>query len=267
MMAIVLANVVFSTWQAVLLIVLCFGSLVIALYCLFFMVPLKSFVQRINSLGGGMQGMRAHVDGVRSEIEKQIAALESLVRRHAEATRAEMEVAVDSAAEAARKGEAAVQRLAGAVEGLQAESAGQISASREAAAELSALRGELGELRHDFELLQGELSGSIRRMVSQSYQTLEGTFTAALAAVSDEMLRGSGTLRNGRESRPSVGPGANGLFGDRGRQGLRQDAPSKIISAQPLFAQAERPEPVEGGHEEQADAEAGRTEEQESPAT
>ena len=266
MMAIVLAEVVFPTWQGVLLILLCFGSLVIALYCLLFMVPLKSFVQRINSLGGGMQGMRAHVDGVRSETDERIAAVEGLVHENVNALRAEMEGAVGSATEAARQVRMAVQRLDRAVQHLQGEAANYCSASREAAVDLDGLRRQLGELQHDFEVLQGELSGSIRRMVSESYGTLEGTFVGALEAVSSQMLRGSSPLKNGRESKLSAAHGPNGSSGDRGRQGMLSGPSSKIISAEPLFAEAERPGRAELD-DEGKDIETRQAERQESPAT
>ena len=74
-----LAVVALRNWQWVVLIVLCFGSLIIALYCLLFMVPLKSFVERINSLGGGMKGIRAYIEGVKSETERQIADVQELL--------------------------------------------------------------------------------------------------------------------------------------------------------------------------------------------
>ena len=51
-------------------------SLVIALYCLLFMVPVKRFWERIRTLGGGLKGIEAHVDGVRSKVSRRLEEVE-----------------------------------------------------------------------------------------------------------------------------------------------------------------------------------------------
>jgi hypothetical protein len=197
-----MAEVAFSTWQAVLLIVLCFGSLLLALYCLLFMVPLKSFVERVNSLGGGMRGIRAQVDGALSQTEARLEQIEAAVRE----LRAELE-----------KGAGGAVKLA---------------------ADLGAIQERLADLKDDVEVLEGQLSESVQRQVAASCRELEGVVLAALEAVRDEMLRGANRLRSPRETRPPVtGPPPTRLM-ERGPGELRPEASRKIIPAWPLLEEA-----------------------------
>jgi len=229
-MGLQLAVVVLPTWQWVLLIVLCFGSLIIGLYCLLFMVPLKSFVERINSLGGGMKGIRSHVEGVRSETEERIAAVQEHAEGELKESHAELRGAVDSAAQRAGQAQAGLQRLERAAQNLQAGLRDNASDARSLSAGLATMRKELEELRSDFEALQAELRGSVGQMVSESYQQLEGTVLSALEALKDGMLRAATVPHS-----PSAGHGPRPTFDRSSGKDSRRRQPDKIIRAEPLF--------------------------------
>ena len=202
-----LGVVAFSTWLGVLLIVLCFGSLLIALYCLLFTVPLNSFVQRVNSLGGGMRGIRAHVDDMLSQTDRRIAEMQRLMHEGME--------------EGLRESRAELEQHARSVAELRAD--------------LNALHEQLADLRNDSEVLEGELAGRVRTLVSESYRALAGTVLGAHEAVRDEMLRGAKKLRHPHDPRPPTG-----RWGERGQSDAHRQSERKIISALPLFGDTEK---------------------------
>ncbi len=256
-----LGEVVFSTWQGVLLILLCFGSLLIALYCLLFMVPLKSFVNRINLLGGGVRGIRAYVDGMRSENEERIAALEDLLHEQLSALRAEMEGGIESGAASSRQAEAHMQQLERTVQTLRAELGNSTAELRKLPASLDTLRRQLGEVRNDFEVLEAQLAGSVRKLVADSYQQIEGTVLSALGTVQDEMLRGSSELLASREPKPHGGPRSASRFGERGLKSPRLRGSRKIIPAAPLFPDVNNEAGKADSHAERPGAEVQETNE------
>ncbi len=238
---------VFGTLQGIVLILLCFASLIIALYCLLFMVPLKRFVAKINSLGGGMKGIRAHVAGLQSETQKKIGALRESVTEELDGTRQELQDAVGALAKEMLQAQAGVQRLDRATHNLQAGLRDDASDVRKLSATVNTLRKEAAELRNDFEALEVELHGSVRQLVSDSSQQLEGTVLSALEAVQDEMLRGTRKLRASRNS--ASGPGPGGPRPRLGRpvyKGSHGRPSGKIVAAEPLFSELEKGQDVAG---------------------
>jgi len=219
-MGAMIGAVVFSTWLGVLLIVLCFGSLLIALYCLLFMVPLNSFVQRVNSLGGGMRGIRAHVDEVLSQADQRIAEVQRLLNERLERSLQEVEV--------------------------ELKSHGRSVA--ELRTDLNALHQQLAELRNDFEVLEGELAGRARTLVAESYRGLEGTVLGALEAVRDEMLRGATRLRHPHAPQPPAG-----RWAEHGPGEARRPSERKIISALPLFGDMDKVTQQRGADADEAE--------------
>ena len=254
-----LAAMVFQTVQGILLIVLCFSALIIALYCLFFMVPLRQFVERINSLGGGMKGIQAHVDGVRCETEAKIKELEELTRQELSRARTELQGELQSLTESAHKVQASLQRLDQAAQSLQAELRENASDTRKLSGTLSALRAELEDLRGDFQALQGELDGTVRQLVAARCGELEGTVLRALEAVQDEMLRGTANLRVVRDSAPLARPTPARRFDSFGFKDSYRRTGGKIIAAGPLFAELDKPGQIteQEGHREVEPAPAG----------
>ena len=229
-----MAVTVLETWQAVVLILLCFGSLIIALYCLFFMVPLKSFVRRINSLGGGVRGIRAHVDGVRKDTEHRIGAVEHLLRDELTRMHSELQDSLEAVAQRAGEAQSGLQRLDRTVQRFQADLRQHPSDGRRLSEALAQMHKDLAELRNDLDVVETELRGSVGQFVSDSYKQLEGTVLSALEVLQDEMLRGASKLRRAGDSAPSRRPD--------GRDSMRRPS-GKIIPAEPLFADLDR------GHE------------------
>lgn len=261
-----LGAVVFSTWQGIFLILLCFGSLGIAIYCLLFMVPVKSFMQRINSLGGGMEGIRSHVDGVRMEVEERIEEveralgeqLEEVSRRSREDT-AQLRKKLRSASQTLRKLDSGVRELR---EELSRAQTHREDLQRSA----KSLGAGVRDLRHDFKALEEELDAQVRQTVAGSYQQIEGTVLSALKAVQKDMLRVSRGLRKGGPGStvPRKGRGKGGKKGaQKGKsKSDRQQEPGKIISAEPLFGESHYEKPEGGG---EAEAESPSPEEQGAP--
>ncbi|MBS3762804.1 MAG: hypothetical protein KGZ25_05810 [Planctomycetes bacterium] len=254
----VVGAVVFPMWQAILLIVLCFGSLIIALYCLFFMVPLKSFAKRINSLGGGMRGIRKHLEGINQEIDGRIEQMRDDFEERLRDQREEWDESLTLLSKTAKNAEAGLKKLDGTTQSLQAEIRESSSDARKVARNLDDLKKQLLELQNDFQVLEDELEGSVRQMVNDSFHRLESTILSALESVQDEMLRGSSHFRGtSMNSGKKHSHGSSGHYeSKKGRKTKPEE--NKIISAEPLFG-----EDVE---EESNEEEAEEPETQEAPA-
>jgi len=251
-----LAEVVFSTWQAMVLILLSVASLLIALYCLLFMVPLKSFVQRVNSLGGGMRGIRVYVDEVAGKTDARIAELQGLLQREVARLRTELTEGLRRVSDGLEQARARAGELERRLEGLRSELAMQGAGAERLRTDLEGLRSRLGELGTDLEVLGSELNGSVRALVEESYQGLEGTVLGALEAVQDQMLLGTARLRGVH------GPGSPpGRSTERPRSDTHGTRRSKIISAVPLFGEGQRERRQEG----QSAVEEGAEQKAESP--
>ena len=248
------ATLVLAGWQGIVLIVLCFASLIIALYCLFFMVPLRQFVERINSLGGGMKGIQAHVDGLRTATEKRIETIEAAMRQDLARTRSELEANLNAVAENLRKAQAGLQRLEQAAQGLQAEIRENASDARKLSSALQSARSEWEDLRNDFQALEVKLTGSLRQIALDSWRELEGAALSALESVQDEMLRGTSKCRASRlqGQPPKISP-ARTLEGGSYKDSRRRPA-DKIISAEPLFAGLDKAD-----HQPEPEREEGQT--------
>ncbi|KPK62493.1 MAG: hypothetical protein AMK73_05990, partial [Planctomycetes bacterium SM23_32] len=108
-------------WQTIVLIIVSFSSLIIALYCLFFMVPVKRFWERVRSLGGGMKGIESHVDGVRDEIRGRLSNLEMAAERQLAESREATQGALDKLARDNRETRRELERLRADMQSLQAE--------------------------------------------------------------------------------------------------------------------------------------------------
>ncbi|MDP6106987.1 MAG: hypothetical protein QGI33_00935 [Candidatus Brocadiia bacterium] len=248
-MSIHLAAVTFSTVQALLLIALCFGSLIIALYCVIFMVPVKRFMARIHSLGGGMKGLEAHLSGLKSETDSRIAALEESLA-----------------------GQTA--GVEGELHGLRQELEQLQVAVREDAATAAALGRRVDALvkamtgvESEFQTVSGELREKLRQEVADSYQGIESSVLSALEAVRDEMLRETRKLRAARDWGTHGRPSTQGRLGGALYRETGRRVPGKIISPGVLFAELDKGQANVDQPPEGEDAESGAPEGEPAPAS
>ena len=237
-------------WMAVVLIFVAFGSLIIALYCLFFMVPVKRFWERINSLGGGMKGIEAHLSGVRDEFARRLNELESSTGQQIEEGRQAAQATLDRLGRDCRGVQREMEVLRKELESLQAVAQSTRSLTR-----------ELQQLRGDFDGLDVELRESVRQLVADSFASVESTVLSALDAVQEEILYGTSGPSGGsrpRQPRRQAGPTSPDFARPGGTHGR-----DNIIAVRDLFAalnqgkgeKAEEPEEsadeTGGGEEDQ----------------
>ncbi len=194
-------------WQAAVLIVVSFGSLIVALYCLFFMVPVKRFWERIHSLGGGMKGIESHVDGVRDEVGGRLARLEEGMQHQISESREAAEGALDKFARDNRGLHRELEGLRKDLQSLQAELRDSSADIMKVARSTDSLTRRLEQLRSDFDTLDPELRSSMRQLVADSFSTVESTVLSALEAVQEEML--SGMSEPPGPVKPRAGPGTD----------------------------------------------------------
>ncbi|MHC4592108.1 MAG: hypothetical protein ACYS8L_05370 [Planctomycetota bacterium] len=242
-------------WQQVVLIIVGFGALIIALYCLFFMVPVKRFWERINSLGGGIEGVESHVAGVHDEIAGRLAGLEETIGEQITQSREAAQNRLERLAKDSRESQRELERLRKDVQALQAGLRQAGSDDMKVNRSLESLAKQLQQLRGDFDALDVELRESVRQLVSDSFNTVESTVLSALDAVQEEILYGasepSSRPPKGLEPRqkPDRRPPAG--FG-----GAERSPGDKIIPMEPLFAGLHRNEKAaEPEKEEESTAE------------
>lgn len=227
-----LAQVTLSVWHVAIMVVFAAGSLIVSLYCLFFMVPMKRFWERIHSLGGGIKGIEKHVSGVREEIHKRLKELEGESRRErheiAEQSRQEAEELKKANREARRK----VEKLQGELQSLQSELRQAVEENKRLSHLVEVVSNRLQQVRGDVEGLGVELRESVRQQVADSFTTVESTILSALEAIQEEMLYGTVETKDPREPFPARHQPRHRHSPDDGAAGERQN----IISMGPLFA-------------------------------
>lgn len=179
-----------AVFREIVLIIFSCLALIIALRCLFFMVPLKRFMLHIRSLGGGMQGIEAHVKEVLEEVRGELAQLEAAARQQTGETREAVQGSIDRVARDNRETQRELEKMRKDLQSLQAELRGTASDARKVAQSIEGLTKELQQLRGDFDGLDPELRASVRRLVADSFNTVESTVLSALEAVQEEMLYG-----------------------------------------------------------------------------
>ena len=232
-MDMVIAQVVFETWRFVLLVFLCCASLIVALYCLCFMVPIRRFWARIGSLGGGMDGMKSHLEGVENEAARKMVDMEERVRQMIEESRNGLEERITKLGVLLQQVSQGLGSLEGKVESLASTLRDDSSNILDLKKDLSSAGGDIGQLRSDLEALDVKLTQSVQLLVSGSFQQIEGTILSALGAIQNEMLTGV--------ARPDTVPDPRGGPRDRVRpDSRRRTHPRNIIPAEPLFSDLDR---------------------------
>ncbi len=230
-------------WQEVVLIILCCLSTLAAGYCLIYLFPLKGFWQRVNSLGGGLKGIEAHVRGVRDEIEARLTQIEESSRAESEEAKQAIEKSLERVARDGREARRELERIRKDLQSLQAELRETAADARRMSEGVGSVTRELEQLRSDSATLDAELRASVRQLVADSYNSVESTVLSALEAVQEEMLYGTAPTPTPPEpARPRAEPARPGSDFDPG------DTDSKIIAMEPLFAGLQKPEnPAEPG--------------------
>ena len=250
-----------APWQEMVLIILCCASLIISLWCIFNMVPVKRFSQLIRSLGGGVKGIEAHMDNVRDEIERTLAELENSTQQQVAQVREATEAAVEKVGRESREARRELDRVRNDLQALQAELRGAAGDSRKVSRGVGELTKQLQQLRSDFDVLDVELRESVRQQVANSFTSVESTVLSALEAIQEEIVHGTGAP-HGRSTplRPDKRhPSPAAPFT---RDATRR-TPENIITVKPLFGELrqdeqaaddgedkdEAPEPQESGTE------------------
>jgi hypothetical protein len=243
---------------AVALICISLLALLLSLYCFIFMAPLKRFLNSINSLGGGLKGMQAHMAEVEADVKARLTGLEETSQQKIgeahEAVQASVDKLENHVGEAGRERE----KLRKDMQSLQAELRETAGDSRKVAHAVEALTERLRQMRDDIDGLDTELRESVRQLVSSSYSTVESTVLSALEAVQEEILY-TVPADPGGAPKPSQPRKSN----SRPAPALNGGPKENIISFEPLFKELSEPEGEdeestdegEGGAEEDGDEE------------
>ncbi len=233
-----IANAALPVWQAIFLIFLSFGSLIIALYCLLFMVPLKKFVQRIESLGGGMEGIKSHLSGIEAYFEKELQRMESSRAERIDHLKTVTEERFEAVERKMQDMEKTLQRQENTGNALGESMESMQQELQETMSTCANMERRLREMRRDMSVQGEETEGKLQKQVRESFYELEATMLSTLEVLRDELLppKKDGTPHDSASSFSPVsrkkGPHA----------GEQEPTDSKIISAGPLFSRSEPPD-------------------------
>lgn len=227
-----------SPLQAAILTIFSCLSLIIALYCLFFMVPVKRFYQRIRRLGGGLKGTEALINGVRDSVTKRLDEIEANAQEQLEAHCKALRESLDALAEQT----SALQQEA---DSLRKEAGQAASDRRRLSQRVESLSGRLQQLRSEVDAMEVELRQTVRQEVTDSFSTVESTVLAALESVQEEILYGTSTS----PSPPRTTPPRT--------EGRTRTGRGNIITVEPLFTNARHRDESEPDEEEPHDSEEG----------
>jgi hypothetical protein len=177
-----------ETVKELVLIAFSVGALLIALYCLFFMVPVKRFWEKMEALGGGLKGIEGYVDEVHTEICQKLSEMETAVRHQIGQAQEETQEAVEKASDDGKQARKELERLRADLQSLQAELRGAARDSTRVTQSVDALTKRLAGLQEDFNSLDVKLRESVRQLVAESFKSVEATVLNALDTLRDEML-------------------------------------------------------------------------------
>jgi ABC-type transporter Mla subunit MlaD len=221
-------------WEFVVLTLFCCAALIIALYCLFFMVREKRFLERIRSLGGGLKGIESHVNLVRDEISRKLTELESSTQQQVVQTRQTVQDALDRLTRESGDARGELERIRKDLQALRAQLRDTAAESVKVAQGVASVAKQLEQLRSDFDVLDVELRESVRQQVASSFTAVESTVLSALEAIQGEIVYGAsrppdpGKPFRGDQEQPRPGPALS--------RGAARRPPPNIITVQPLFA-------------------------------
>lgn len=216
-------------------------ALIVALYCLFFMVPVKRFYQRIRSLGGGLKGTETLINGVRDSVTKRLDEIEGNAREQLDARCEELRKSLDGLTEQT----SALQRQ---TESLRKDAGQAGGERRKLSKQVQSVNGRLQQLRSEVDALEVELRQTVRQEVADSFSTVESTVLAALEAVQEEILYGTSTPSSPPPKRTTPPR----------TEGHTRTSRGNIITVEPLFTDAKQ-----GGESEPDEGEAPDSEEDE----
>jgi cytochrome c556 len=177
-----------ETVKDVTLILFSVGALVIALWCLFFMVPVKRFWERMEALGGGLKGIEGYVDEVHKDLCQKLSEMETMMRQQVSQAQESTQEAVEQAAEDGKAARNELDRLRGDLQALQAELRDAAKNSNRMTHNVEALSKRLSALQDEFVSLDVKLERSVKQRVMDSFKDLEATVLSALDAIQEEML-------------------------------------------------------------------------------
>ncbi|MFO7956723.1 MAG: hypothetical protein R6X33_06445 [Candidatus Brocadiia bacterium] len=239
-----------STLHAVIVVVFSCLALIISLYCLFFMVPVKRFWERVRTLGGGIKGIEAHVNGVHDSVNRQVEQLREQTEERAEAHREEVEQKLEELSRDDRKTRRELEVVKGEVGAAQEELRETAEQLRKAVRNMEALSKRVQQLRTDFDTLDVEVKESVRQQVANSFSTVESTVLSALEAIQEEILYGvsdGDSSEPPRREPPTPSPGG----------GTARRTRDNIITVEPLFGGKGRSEERDASPEKEAPEEEG----------
>jgi len=195
-----------ALWHWVVMVCFSCAALIISLYCLFFMVPVRRFLAHIRSLGGGMKGMEAHLESMREEVSARLAELETSTQDQVAQAQEAAESALEKVSEESREARRELNRVRKNLQSLQAELRETAADSSKVSRGASALTTQLQQLRKDFDVLDIELRRSVQREVANSFSSVESTVLSALEAIQGEIVYGTARPSDGGNGQPPEQP-------------------------------------------------------------
>jgi len=211
-------------------------AIIMSLYCIMFMVPLKRFWERIDTIGGGLKGVETYVDGIGEDVRRKLTDAGKTAAAQIEQARQENQQSVDEAVAQITHARSELQTVRNELKALESNLSQAQGGSDKVERGIEALNKRLRQMRRDFDSQEARLRDAARKQIADSFKTIESTVLSALDALHDEMLTAGPATTSTSSDR-----GSGGAW--RGRSGGGGAARSGGTIIRPLFGEP----PAESG--------------------
>jgi cytochrome c556 len=171
-----------------------------------FMVPVKRFWERMETLGGGLKGIEGYVDEVHKDLCQKLSEMETSMRQQVSQAQESTQEAVEKAAEDGKKARQELDRLRAELKNLEQELRQASGSSTRVSHNVDALGKRLSTLQDEFASLDTKLEQSVKQRVMESCRDMESTVLSALDAVQEEMLGRPLQRHEGKSPRMPIRP-------------------------------------------------------------
>jgi chromosome segregation ATPase len=189
--------------MAIYVLILSVAAVLMSLYCIIFMVPLKRFWERIDTIGGGLKGVEIYVDSIDEDLRRKLTAAGKTAAEQIEQARRENQQSVDEAVEQIAHAREELEAVHGELKALEGNLSHAQGGSDKVERGIEAMNKRLRQMRRDFDSQEARLRDAARKQIAESGKTIESTVLSALDALHDEMLTAGPATTSGTSSRGS----------------------------------------------------------------
>ena len=205
-------------------------AIILAVRCTLFSVPLKRFLERIDTIGGGIKGVETYVDSIDEDLRRKLTAADKTAAAQIEQARQENQQSVDQAVAQITHAREELDAVRNEMKALESNLSQAQGGSDKVGRDIEAMNKRLRQMSRDFDSQEARLRDAARKQIAEAGKTIESTVLSALDALHDEMLMAGPATTTAPPNRSSGGAW-------RGRSGGGPAARGGGTIIRPLFGE------------------------------